>query len=136
MSILSKIFGGKSLPTSEIADLDGQVQALLTNSAYEYVASRPGFTHIEHDSYRRVFTVRRKEIEAYIAEHQLVVEDYGAKYHWLKLFQRGEHWIVSQFRPPEKGPGYEDETTFQSYEAARDDLLTKLLTNTLTGIRF
>jgi hypothetical protein len=136
MSILGKLLRRRVDRASEMIDIDGQAEALLTNRAYEYVSSRPGFTGITHDSYRNVFTVRKREIEEYIEKHQIVLEDYGEKYHWLRMFPREDKWIVSQFYPPEKAPGVEVESTLNTYREARAYLLERLLINTQSGIRF
>ena len=136
MSLWGKLFGARVHQPVEVVDANGQIDALLTNSAYKYVASRPGFAGTNSDSYRKVFTVRRPAIEEFIARRQIKVEEYGAAHHWLTLHFLGGKWIVRQFYPPEKGPGVDVDTVFATQQAAKADLLTKLLANTQTGIRF
>ena len=136
MSFWEKLFGTRELQPVEVIDADGQIEALLTNSAYKYIASRPGFVGINTDSYRKVFTVRRPTIEEFINRRQIKVEEYGASHHWLTLHFLGGKWIVRHFYPPEKGPGVDVDTSFATQQEAKVDLLTKLLANTQTGIRF
>jgi hypothetical protein len=136
MSIWSTLFKRKQDQPVEVIDGDGQIEALLTNNAYKYVASRPGFTGVTSDTYRKTFTVRRPAIEEFIARHQLNVEDYGAKHHWLTLHSIGDKWVVRQFYPPEKGPGYDRDFDFATKQEARAALLSKLLGNTQTNVKF
>src|SRR5262249_7945393 len=126
MSFLSKLFGREE-PVEINPDVQGQVEALLTNRVYEYASTRLGVELMTPEFYRKVFTVRRKEIEEYLAQHEIKLEEYGDEYHWLSLHQEGDKWIVRQFFPPEKGPGYDMDTEYSSYEKARSALLDKLI---------
>jgi hypothetical protein len=136
MSIFGKIFGGRPDPNVAHVDIDGQIEALLTNRAYHYASSRLPADEMTGQFYRKVFTVRRRDIEEYLNRNQIKPEEYGEKYHWLSLHQEGDKWIVRQFMPPEKGPGYDHDILHNSYEKASAVLLDKLLMNAGTGIRF
>ena len=136
MNFLRKVLFPASESRSEIIDSDGQIEALLTNRAYQYVMDRLNIDRVMPENYRQVFTVRRRELEEYIARHEIKVEEYGDEYHWLSLHPEGSKWIVRQFMPPEKGPGYDKDTLYDTIEEARSALLDKLLMNAGTGIRY
>ena len=88
------------------------------------------------DMYEKVYTVRRKQIEAFIAEQGIRPEDFAAQYHWLKLLRKGDRWTVREFHWPERTAESETDSYFDSYESARAFLLQKILDGSQTGIEF
>lgn len=115
--------------------LEGQVQALLENRTYKYVLAVLGGVIPSTAAHQGCFTVRRPEIDDYIARHQIDVAAYG-DYHGMKLFLRDGEWIVSIFHWAERSPEYEEEIRCESEAAARKMLLDRILRNSQTGIDF
>ena len=115
--------------------VEGQVKALLENRTYKYALAVLGGVIPSTAAHQGCFTVRRPEIDDYIARHHIDVAAYG-HYHGMKLFLRDGEWIVSVFHWAERSPEYEEENRCDSEAAARKMLLDRILRNSQTGIDF
>ncbi len=116
-------------------DAEGQIMALLANRGYEYVARVVGASNFTTEVYREVFTVRLPDVREYVERHGTSLEDYAAA-HWLNFERRDGRWIVGEYFPPEKSPGFWRDTEFDTEAEAREFLLKKILNTAHVGISF
>ena len=130
----SAVRGAEQRPYPPPPSPRDQIEALLTNRAYDLTSRHLGIESTSASDYRAVFTLKREQIAEYIKENGIVLEDYSAKYHWLWLIRADEKWVVQQFLPPEKGPGEYIDYPFETEKEARAELLKRVLRNTQTAV--
>jgi len=119
-----------------MVDKDEQIKALLIGRAYDLATKVLGVSDMTKSSYADVFTVTRKEVEDFVRRNGFPSGSFYQREGYYEglhcIHEEGNRWRVYWL---ERGVKY-DERTFHNEEAVIQELISRCLGRTGTGIYF